>query len=128
MEDLRAKGFPGITQLQIHIFPTRTIEEALAMAAITPDKIKTTVAAAQAMPQAFTVSDAFLVEVGRELRSRGILFQTLPYSSDVSVCRHLFDLGVASIATDYPDRVLREIGSYYSSRRAAHARVLPTPE
>lgn len=115
---LRAKGFPGITQLQIHIFPTRTIEEALKMAAITADRIKTTVAEAKASPHPFTVSNAFLIELGRELRARGILFQALPYTSDVTVCRQLFDLGVASIATDYPDAVLREVRDYYARKQA----------
>lgn len=112
LDKLRAGGFAGITQLQVHIFPTQTIDEALRLAAITADKIGTTVEAVRASGQAFTLSDAFLRELGRELRSRGILFQALPYSSDISVCSRLFDLGVASIATDYPDAVLREIRAY----------------
>lgn len=124
-EDLRARiaalsadGFKGITHLQIHIFPTQTIEEALALATITADRIKTTVAAAQASPNQFTVSDAFIRDLGEELRSRGVLFQALPYTTDISVCDRLFDLGVMSIATDYPDKVRDEIRAYCAKRKA----------
>lgn len=116
---LRATGFAGITHLQIHIFPTKTIEEALKMATITPDRIKTTVAAAHASPHQFTVSDGFLRDLGEELRAHGVLFQALPYTSDVTVCGRLFDLGVMSIATDYPDAVRNEIRAYCAKRRPA---------
>jgi glycerophosphoryl diester phosphodiesterase len=122
LEFLRKDGFPGITQLQIHIFPNRTIEEALDLAAITADKIKTTVAQARANPQRFTLSDAFITGLGRELRARHILFQALPYTSDTRVYAELLDLGLMSFATDYPDVTQRELRAYYAARQATPGR------
>lgn len=113
---IRETGFSGITQLQIHIFPTKTFEQALEMAAIKESRLKTTVEREKANPNQFTVSDDFLKKLGAELRARNILFQALPYTSDASVCSSLFDLGVASIATDYPDAVRAEIRKYYSRK------------
>lgn len=117
IESLRRDGFPGITQLQIHIFPNKSIEEALKIAAITPDKIKTSVASAKASANRFTVSDQFIIELGRELREHKILFQALPYTSDTGIYAELLDLGLASFATDYPDVTMREIKAYYDRKK-----------
>ncbi|HEY2573505.1 MAG TPA: glycerophosphodiester phosphodiesterase family protein [Verrucomicrobiaceae bacterium] len=117
IDALRKDGFTGITQLQIHIFPNKTIEEALKIAAITPDKIKTTVESAKSSANRFTLSDDFIIELGRELRKHNILFQSLPYTSDTSVYAQLLDLGLASFATDYPDVTMREIKAYYDRKR-----------
>jgi glycerophosphoryl diester phosphodiesterase len=116
--ELRASGFAGITQVQIHIFPNRTIEEALAMASIAPAKIEVSVEKAKASGEPFTLSRAFIVELGQELRARHILFQALPYTSDASVYAQLLDLGLMSFATDYPDVTLREIKAYYARHPA----------
>lgn len=116
LREIRKTGFEGITQLQIHIFPTKTIGQALEMAAIEAGRLKTTIEREKANPNQFTISDDFLRKLGDELRTRNILFQTLPYTSDTSVCSDLFDLGVASIATDYPDAVLAEVRKYYSRK------------
>jgi glycerophosphoryl diester phosphodiesterase len=67
---------------------------------------------------ALTPSASFLVETGRELRQRGILFQVLPLQSqDPTLYRLLMDLGVASFATDYPDVMMRTIRDYYAEPR-----------
>jgi glycerophosphoryl diester phosphodiesterase len=119
LEALRKTNFEGITQLQIHVFPHQTIDEALKLAAITADKIGVKPADARANPQRFTLSDRFIVDLGNELRARGILFQSLPYTSDPGVYAQLLDLGLMSFATDYPDVTWREIRSYYAKRKAA---------
>ena len=116
---LRKTNFAGITQLQIHIFPNKSIEEALAIAGITPSKIQVSVAKAKDSAEPFTVSRGFIIKLGRELRSHGILFQTLPYTSDSSVYAQLLDLGVASFATDHPDVTMREIKQYYARHGAS---------
>jgi glycerophosphoryl diester phosphodiesterase len=117
--DLRKSGFAGITQIQLHIFPNATIERALEIAAIKPEAIEVSVEAAKRSQEPYTLSREFLLEVGRELRSRGILYQTLPYTSDSAVYAQLLDLGVASFATDHPDVTMREIKAYYDRRAAA---------
>lgn len=119
LSEIRKTGFEGITQLQVHIFPTKTFAQALEMAAIKAGRLKTTVEREKANPNQFTVSDDFVRKLGGELRARHILFQALPYTSDAGVCSALFDLGVASIATDYPDAVLAEIRKYYTRKAAA---------
>jgi glycerophosphoryl diester phosphodiesterase len=92
--ELRANGFPGITQLQIHIHPNTE--------------------AAGAEP--FTLSNAFIRQLGRELRERGILYQALPYTPDPGVYAQLLDLGLAAFSTDYPDVAWREIKAYYARK------------
>jgi glycerophosphoryl diester phosphodiesterase len=116
--ELRSSGFPGITQVQIHIFPNRTIEEALAIAKIRPEQIDVDLTEAKRSSQRYTVSDKFILELGRELRAHGITFQTLPYTSDPTVYAELLDLGVASFATDHPDVTMRELKRYYDQRNA----------
>jgi glycerophosphoryl diester phosphodiesterase len=115
--ELRKSNFEGITQLQIHIFPNQTIDEALEIAKIRPAAIEVSPAAARASANRFTLSDPFILGLGRELRSRNILFQSLPYTSDPNVYAQLLDLGLASFATDYPDVTLREIKAYYAARK-----------
>src|SRR6185503_8341722 len=87
--DLRKTGFNGITQLQIHVFPNKTIDEALTLANIKPAAIEISPAAAKASSNRFTLSDAFIVELGSDLRTRKILFQSLPYTSDPTVYAQL---------------------------------------
>lgn len=116
---LRAANFEGITQLQIHIFPSKTIEEALKMARADAAAIGTTIEQAKASPNEFTVSNEFILELGRELRSHNILFQCFPYSSDPAVFRRLLDLGLASFVTDYPRFAVREVGAYYDAKKVA---------
>ncbi len=61
-----------------------------------------------------TPSAAFLARTGRELRDRGILFQTLPWgSTDPKLYWRLLDLGVASFATDHPAVTLDAVRTYY---------------
>ncbi len=116
---LRQTDFAGITQLQIHVFPNRTLEAAMAIAGTTAAKLGISPAAAKASGDPFTPSSAFIAELGRELRTRHILFQVLPYTDDAGVYAPLLDLGVMSFATDHPDITLREIKAYYDRHPAA---------
>ena len=60
-------------------------------------------------------SEKFLLKLGVELRSHGILFQALPWDkNDPTAFERLLDLGVASFATDYPDVAMETVRSYYS--------------
>lgn len=117
IEDLKQTGFAGITQLQIHVFPNKTIDEALAIAAIPANRIEVSVESARVSEEPFTLSRAFIIELGRELRGRGILFQALPYTSDFTVYGKLLDLGLMSFATDYPDVTMRELQRYYAAKK-----------
>lgn len=64
-----------------------------------------------------TPSEEFLKETGRKLRSRGILFQTLPWEvKDAETYHRLLDLGCASFATDYPDVVSKAVTDYYQKK------------
>ena len=95
-ETLRKTGFADITQLQIHV---RVKNEADGKETMTP-------------------SAHFLREAGRELRTHGIVFQTLPWQSkDPKLFWKLMDLGAASFATDYPDVTMRAIREYYAQRK-----------
>lgn len=96
-EALEAKGFAGITQLQIHIFPNE-------------DKTS---------DEPFALRRAFIVSLGERLRAHEILFQTLPYTPDPEVYGRLLDLGVASFATDYPDVTQKALDSYYAAKAGA---------
>jgi glycerophosphoryl diester phosphodiesterase len=117
LADLRKTKFEGITQLQIHIFPNKTIVEALDIANIKPEQIGVSTAAARASSNKFTLSDEFIIELGRELRTHKIVFQSLPYTTDPGVYAQLLDLGLASFATDYPDVTLRELKAYYAAKK-----------
>lgn len=73
LTDLRENRFAYVDQLQIHV---------------------------HANGGALTPSASFLIEIGRELRQRGILFQVFPWESqDPTLYRLLMDLGAASFAT-----------------------------
>lgn len=88
---LRKTNFADITQLQIHV---RVEGETLAP------------------------SPRFLMKAGGELRRHGILFQVLPWrTADPAVFWKLMDLGVASFATDYPDKAMQAIRDYYAQRK-----------
>jgi glycerophosphoryl diester phosphodiesterase len=93
--ELRKTRFADITQLQIHV---RTAKDG-----------------------SLTPSPAFLLKTGEELREQGVVFQALAWDrSDVQIHWQLMDLGVASFATDYPDKVMQAIRDYY--QRAAERR------
>jgi len=65
----------------------------------------------------FFPSEAFLRQTGQELRTYGILFQTLPWKQkDPKVFHRLLDLGCASFATDYPDVAMDAVRDYYMAR------------
>ncbi len=86
---IRATGFAGIDQLQVHVDGTA---------------------------DALSPSPGFLTALGRELRGHGILFQALPWRiADERVLWQLFDLGVASLATDHPDSAMAALRAYYSA-------------
>jgi glycerophosphoryl diester phosphodiesterase len=62
----------------------------------------------------FSPSESFLRETGNELRTCGILFQTLALGQkDAKTYHRLLDLGCASFATDYPDTTMEAIREYY---------------
>jgi hypothetical protein len=53
------------------------------------------------------------LETGRELRSRNILYQALPWgAADAKIYARLLDLGVMSFATDYPKQTLDAVRRY----------------
>ena len=89
LDALRQTGFAAIDQLQIHV---RRAEGG------------------------FVPSPRFLAQTGAELRSRGILFQVLPWEMDEpQAFIQLMELGAASFATDYPDIAMRTIRDYYAA-------------
>jgi glycerophosphoryl diester phosphodiesterase len=93
LKDLRAANFDGIAQLQIHV------------------RLNTNNAAVEP----FTLSRQFLQSVGAELRSRGILFQSLPWGvAEPKVYWQLLELGVASFATDHPKVTLKAVADFYA--------------
>jgi glycerophosphoryl diester phosphodiesterase len=91
LAELRAAQFAGIDQLQIHV---RTNNEG----AVAP-------------------GERFLRDAGHELRTHGVLFQTLAWGrKDPEIHHRLLDLGCASFATDYPDLVMQAVRDYYARR------------
>jgi glycerophosphoryl diester phosphodiesterase len=97
-EELREASFAGLTQIQLHVRLRKD--------------------ATLAKPDPFTLSDAFLIETGRELRERKILFQCLPWgAADGAVYARLLDLGVMSFATDYPKDTVDAVLRYLEPRR-----------
>lgn len=117
--ELETTGFAGITQIQIHTFPNRTIEQSLAIAGTSAARLGISIDEAKASSEPFTLSRTFLIELGRKLRAHGILYQTLPYTSDPGVYAGLLDLGLMSFATDHPDITMRELKAYYDRKRRA---------
>lgn len=99
-------GYAGITQLQIHVYPKETKDS------WAPPADPSTA------DNPFRLRDAFLIEVGRELRAHGVVFQVFPYTDNPAVYGQLLDLGVMSFATDHPDITLREIKAYYAKKTA----------
>lgn len=101
--ELRAADFAGVTQLQVHV--------------------RLRPGADLARPDPFTPTDAFLLEVGRELRGRGILFQCLPWGvAEPKVYWRLLDLGVMSFATDRPDVTAEAVRQYLAGEHEAGGR------
>lgn len=89
LAEVRATGFSGIDQVQIHVNGTA---------------------------EALSPSATFISELGHELRDNGILFQVLPWGiADPQVLWRLFDLGVASLATDHPDSAMAALRAYYAA-------------
>lgn len=103
--ELRRTQFAGVTQVQIHVYPK-----------VTSDTWAPPVDDSPA-DNPFRLRNAFLREVGTELRAQGIVFQTFPYTDDPSVYAKLLDLGVMSFATDYPDITLRALQAYYAAKK-----------
>lgn len=101
-EALKAAGFEGITQLQIHV------------------RLPGDAQATDIQPgEPFTPSRAFLIEAGIELAKRNILFQTLPYgATDPAIYTTLLDLGFASFATDHPEVTKQAVADYYREKSA----------
>lgn len=106
----RKTGYAGITQLQIHVYPKITNDS---WAPPTDES---------GPENPFRLRNAFLQEVGNELRAHGVLFQTFPYTEDPTVYAKLLDLGVMSFATDHPDVTLREIKAYYAAKKGNQAK------
>jgi glycerophosphoryl diester phosphodiesterase len=97
MADLRKTGFDGITHLQVHVHVGDLASD-----------------------EPFTPSGSFIKKLGPELKSRGIVFQVLPWEcSDQRAFDKLLDLGVASFATDYPEVALHA-ASRFRERTVAH--------
>ena len=94
LERLRDEGFAGITQLQIHVEAIRNNGD-----------------------WQFKPSLKFLRTIAAELKSSGVLFQSLPWEcGDAEAYRRLLGAGVQSFASDYPEvalRVLREWAEFH---------------
>jgi glycerophosphoryl diester phosphodiesterase len=90
---IREKDFEGITHLQIHVKVVGDL----------------------AGDEPFMPSIAFLESVRDELKSRGIVFQVLPWeNADPAVYRRLLELGAESFATDYPQVTVDAIRDFKS--------------
>lgn len=88
---LKAVDFKAVTQLQIHVNLVSDIAD----------------------EEPFSPSSTFLRAVCAEIKSRGILFQALPWkSADVAVYHKLMDLGIESFASDDPQIVLEAARSW----------------
>lgn len=99
-EELRATNFADVTQLQIHTHLAMPAEQ------ITRESVNP-----------FKESDAFLIARTKEVRSHGILVQTLPYGgSTPAIYAKLLDLGFMSFATDHPDVTWQAIRAYYGAK------------
>jgi glycerophosphoryl diester phosphodiesterase len=105
--DLRRTKFAGVTQVQIHVYPKTTTDPWAPPVDESP------------ADNPFRLRNAFLIEIGRELRAHGVVFQVFPYTDDPTIYAKLLDLGVMSFATDYPDVTVRELKAYYAARGAA---------
>jgi len=100
-DELRKAKFADVTQIQIHVHLKGDVGD------VKRDSV-----------DPFQESDAFLIDKGNEIRSHGILFQTLPYGgSTAEVYWKLLDLGVMSFATDHPDVTWEAVRNYYAQER-----------
>jgi glycerophosphoryl diester phosphodiesterase len=96
LANIRKNNFEGITQLQAHIHLNKE----------------------KGSSEPFVPSTQFIINLGEELRSHQILFQTLPWGiSDPDVYSKLMDLGVASFATDHPDVTMQAIKNHYEKKK-----------
>ena len=87
MDELRKSDFRGITYLQIHVHIGDLASD-----------------------EPFEPKSDFLKSLGAELKSRGIVFQVLPWEcSDQRAYEQLLALGAASFATDYPEVTLAAV-------------------
>jgi glycerophosphoryl diester phosphodiesterase len=99
LDAVRKTGFEGVTHLQIHVH----VHD---LAAAEP----------------FDPSSSFLRELGQELKSRGIVFQVLPWEcDDPRAYEKLLQLGAASFATDYPEVTLKAVADYCANHVKAQA-------
>jgi glycerophosphoryl diester phosphodiesterase len=90
MDAVRSTAFDGVTHLQIHV-RVGDLDSA----------------------EPFTPRSEFLRTLGQELKSRGIVFQVLPWEcSDQRSYEKLLELGAESFATDYPEVTLRAVRSF----------------
>jgi glycerophosphoryl diester phosphodiesterase len=90
MDALRKADFKGITYLQIHVHVSDLASD-----------------------EPFNPRSAFLRTLGKELKSRGIVFQVLPWEcSDQRAYEKLLALGAESFATDYPEVTLSAVRSF----------------
>jgi glycerophosphoryl diester phosphodiesterase len=90
MAAVRKANFDGITYLQIHVHVGDLASD-----------------------EPFDPSSKFLRDVGKELKSRGIVFQTLPWEcADVHAFEKLLELGSASFATDHPINTLQAVRNF----------------
>jgi glycerophosphoryl diester phosphodiesterase len=95
MDELRKTDFAGITHLQIHV---KVVD------------IKS--------DEPFIPSSPFLRSLGKELKSRHIVFQTFSAEcNDEQVYHRLMSLGVESFATDFPEQTLRAMQSFRPEQR-----------
>jgi glycerophosphoryl diester phosphodiesterase len=91
MAAVRKAGFEGITHLQIHV----------RVGDLSAD-------------EPFMPRREFLTALGTELKSRGIVFQVLPWEcSDPKAYERLLELGVESFATDYPEITLQAVQRFH---------------
>ncbi len=100
LEDLRKTDFADVSEVQIH---THLKGDAADVKRDSVDPFKET--------------DAFLIEAGNTLRSRNVLYQTLPYGgSTKDIYWKLLDLGLMSFATDHPDVTWDAVKTYYEGK------------
>jgi glycerophosphoryl diester phosphodiesterase len=90
LDEVRKNNFEGITFLQIHVHIKDLDKE-----------------------EPFEVSTDFLRNVAKELKERGVVFQTLPWEcSDPRAYDKCLELGAESFATDYPEVTLAAVKSF----------------
>ena len=95
-EELRKSKFADVTQLQIHTRVNPSANSA----------------------ESFNLPRKFLIDAGKEVRSHGILYQTLPWDTDASsVFSGLLDLGFESFSTDFPDAAQKAVKDYYEQHQ-----------